>query len=98
MATTSVSGVDRTGRAEEARRKLVEVLDRRAEDLAQRWTEAAGEHVERWPQFDRYLRRLIAGLAQVFRGRGWDETQAVIDDLARLRVQSEAGLGLEQSL
>ena len=96
MATTSVSGMDRMGRTEDARRRLVEVLEQRGDDLALRWTDEAGEHADRWPQFDRYLRRLIAGLADVFRGRGWDSTQSVIDELARLRVQS--GLGLEQSL
>ena len=94
MATTSV--LSRSRRAEQVRQRLVEILDVRAEELAQRWTEAAGDHVDQWPQFERYLRRLIGGLAQVFRGRGWEQTQGVIDELARFRVQS--GLGLEQSL
>ena len=96
MAITSVWGADRDGRAGAGRRRLVAALDERGDELARRWKDAAGPDVERWPGFDRYLRRLIAGLAEVFRGGGWDRTQEVIDDLARLRVRS--GVGLEQSL
>ncbi|MDQ4143072.1 MAG: HD-GYP domain-containing protein [Actinomycetota bacterium] len=96
MATSSVSGVEREGRDESGRRRLVEILDLHGDELASMWTEAAGAHVNRWPQFDRYLRRLIAGLAEVFKGMGWGRTQAVIDELAQLRASS--GVGLEQSL
>ena len=96
MATTSVWGVDRNGDGASGRRKLVDALDAHGGELARRWRQAAGRDVDRWPDFDRYLRRLIGGLAEVFRGGGWDRTQDVIDELACLRVRS--GVGLEQSL
>ena len=96
MATSSVVGAGQVESDDSARRRLVEILDSRGEQLAQMWGEAVGAEVDQWPEFDRYLRRLIAGLAEVFRGYGWGLTQTVIDELARFRAS--AGVSLEQRL
>jgi putative nucleotidyltransferase with HDIG domain len=96
MADSSVVGAGQPEAADRGRRRLVEILDGHGDELAGLWAEAAGPHGDQWPEFDRYLRRLIAGLAEVFRGHGWDTTQSVIDELARQRVTS--GVGLEQNL
>jgi putative nucleotidyltransferase with HDIG domain len=89
-----MNGTARNGAG--GRSRLVEVLNLQRDELASRWVAAAGDHTSRWPEFDRYLRRLIAGLVDVFRGRGWARTQEVIDELAEMRVRS--GVGLEQGL
>ena len=96
MATTSVWGGNHYGVTRAGRRRLAEVLERNGDELAALWKDAAGADVDQWPEFDHYLKRLVGGLADVFRGRGWDRTQAVIDELAQFRVG--AGIGLEQSL
>ena len=96
MGTSSVGGAGQGETNERGRKRLVEILDDHGDELATVWTEAAGAHVDHWPQFDRYLRSLIGGLGEVFRGMGWARTQAVIDELAQLRAKS--GVGLEQSL
>ena len=96
MATTSVSRRNHYGATRAGRRHLAEVLERHDDELVTLWEEAAGADVAHWEEFEHYLGRLIRGLADVFRGRGWDRTQSVIDELAHLRVR--AGIGLEQSL
>ena len=94
MATAPRTGLHLNGSA--ARAKLVEVLESRGDDFGLLWAEEAGDQAKRWPEFEPYLRRLIAGLGDVFRGRGWASTQDVIDELAEMRVSS--GVGLEQGL
>ena len=96
MATTPESGLKHSLNGTAGRARLVQVLESRRDELALLWAKEAGDQGKRWPEFDRYLRRLIAGLGQVFRGRGWSGTQAVIDELAEMRVRS--GVGLEQGL
>ena len=96
MGSSSVAGAGQREPDGAGRRRLVEVLDGHGDELARLWADAAGSHGDQWPEFDRYLRRLISGLAEVFRGHGWTTTQSAIDELARLRVTS--GVGLEQNL
>ena len=96
MATAPRSGLKHSLNGTTGRARLVEVLDSRRDELALLWAKEAGDQGKRWPEFDRYLRRLIAGLGEVFRGRGWSGTQSVIDELAEMRVKS--GVGLEQGL
>ena len=96
MASAPDSGLERNLNSSTGRARLVEILDSQRDELALLWAKEAGDQSHRWPEFDRYLRRLISGLGDVFRGRGWSGTQAVIDELAEMRVRS--GVGLEQGL
>lgn len=78
------------------RSRLIALLEENRDAIARRWSAQAGGDTKQWPEFDRYLAQLIGGLSDVFRGRGWERTQKVIDEIAEVRVR--AGVGLEQGL
>ena len=83
--------------AQAANDRLGRVLEQRREDIAIAWLAGAGpDVVARFPDLDRYLLALLAGLTDVFRGSGWALTQTIIDGLAERRAR--LGPGLEQGL
>jgi putative nucleotidyltransferase with HDIG domain len=69
--------------------KLASILTDRSDELIREWLDQAGQV----PELDQYVRGFIAGLEDVFSGRGWTFAQTVIDGLAEQRARR--GLRLE---
>ncbi|HEV2756597.1 MAG TPA: HD-GYP domain-containing protein [Actinomycetota bacterium] len=80
-----------------ARARLAEVLDSHRDEIVASWVDAAGKDARvRWPDIDRYLRSLVAGLKEVFREDDWSLAQTIVDGLAERRART--GERLDQAV